>query len=203
MPLSVTQDDLLDFTFYGSLFRQSLIWGLDPFPISPFFIAIVLVDLSSAMSLDFIQNVSPLSAQRLTTWPPQKTVCVEDGSVHLDLDYRKDPMRLLNSCLDFTQVCFYMSNVMNILNHIPQIDRVKAMTVGQRVSLTLFIKYSYLLGVSLQGPNTESSILDSSHPLVAAFRKGLLDPPFETSLDLEKVGSSFSNSIPLTDHSTF
>jgi len=76
------------------------------------------------------------------------------------------------------------------------------MTVGQRVSLTLFLKYLYLLGVSLQGLNMENSILDSSHPLVAAFRKGLLELPFETSLDLEKVGSSCSNSSPLTDHLT-
>lgn len=76
------------------------------------------------------------------------------------------------------------------------------MSVGQRVSLTLFLKYSYLLGVSLQGPNTENSILDSLHSLVAAFRQGLLEPPFETSLDLEQVGSSYLNSIPLTDHST-
>ena len=119
MPLSVTQDDIQDFTFYGSLFRQSLIWGLDLLPISPFFIAIVLVDLSSAISSDFIQTVSPLSAQRLATWPPQETVCIEDSSVHLDLDYCKDPMRLLNACLNFTQVCFYTSNVIYLFNCIP------------------------------------------------------------------------------------
>ena len=106
MPLSVTPSNIEDFNFYGFLLRQSLIWGLDPFPISPFFIAIVLADLESAMSMDFINAVSPLSALRLATWPPQEIVDVEDGSCRLELEYTKDPMKLLNSCLDFTQVRF-------------------------------------------------------------------------------------------------
>ena len=104
MPLSVTPGDIEDFKFYGFLFWQSLIWGLDPFPISPFFLAVTLADLKSATSLDFINTVSPLSALRLATWPPPEIINFEDGSVHLQLDYTKDPMKLLNSCLEFTQV---------------------------------------------------------------------------------------------------
>lgn len=106
MPLSVTPQDIEDFEFYGSLLRQSFIWGLDPFPISPFFIAVVLADLDSAMSSKFIKTVSPLSSLRLATWPPPEIVGVEDNHIHLDLDYTKDPMKLINSCLEFTQVCF-------------------------------------------------------------------------------------------------
>ena len=53
MPLSITPGDVEDFKFYGFLFWQSLIWGLDPFPISPFFLAVALADLKSATSLDY------------------------------------------------------------------------------------------------------------------------------------------------------
>lgn len=106
MPLSVTPQDIKDFEIYGSFLRQSLIWGLDPFPISPFFIVAVLAGLDSAMSADFINAVSPLSALRLATWPPPEFLGVEDNCIHLDLDYTKDPMKLINSCLEYTQVCF-------------------------------------------------------------------------------------------------
>lgn len=108
MPMSVTQKDIQDFEIYGSFLRQSLIWSLDPFPISPFFIVAVLADLDSAMSSDFINAVAPLSALRLATWPPQEFLGVEDNHIHLDLDYTKDPMKLINSCLEFTEVCFVL-----------------------------------------------------------------------------------------------
>lgn len=73
---------------------------------SPFFIIAVLADIDSAMSSDFINAVSPLSALRLATWPPTESHGVEDDRIHLDLDYTKDPMKLINSCLEFTEVCF-------------------------------------------------------------------------------------------------
>jgi hypothetical protein len=106
MPLSVTAQDIEDFEIYGSFFRQSLIWGLDSFPMSPFFIIAVLADLDSSMTSDFINAVAPLSALRLATWPPREVLSVEDNRTRLDLDYTKDPMKLINSCLEFTEVCF-------------------------------------------------------------------------------------------------
>ena len=117
MPLSVTPQDIKDFEIYGSFLRQSFIWGLDPFPISPFFIVAVLADLDSAMSADFINAVSPLSALRLATWPPPEFLGVEDNRIHLNLDYTKDPMKLINSCLEFTQVCFRIRHQLNVLTN--------------------------------------------------------------------------------------
>ncbi|KAF8913128.1 hypothetical protein CPB84DRAFT_516526 [Gymnopilus junonius] len=170
MPFSVTPADKNDFEFYGFIFRQSLIWGLDPFPISPFFIALVLASLSAAMSPEFIKTVSPLSAQRLATWPPLEITNVENGTVFLDLDYRRDPMKLLTSCLEFSQM-----------------DRIKAMLPAQRRMMTPFIQYAHLFRVILQSENKENTLLDPTHPILSAFKKGLLQPHIETCLDLQQV----------------
>ena len=64
-----------------------------------FFIATVLANLDAAISADFINAVSPLSALCLATWPPPEFLGVKDNCIHLDLDYMKDPMKLINSCL--------------------------------------------------------------------------------------------------------
>jgi len=61
------------------------------------------------------------------------------------------------------------------------------MSATQRDQLTVFIKYAHLFRVTLQGDNTENMLLDSSHPLVLAFKQGLLWPSFETQLDLENA----------------
>ncbi|KAF8804311.1 hypothetical protein BYT27DRAFT_7259296 [Phlegmacium glaucopus] len=119
---------------------SSFIWGLDPFPISPFFIAVVLADLNSATSSSFINTVSPLSSLRLATWPPPEII-----------------------------------------------GRIEAMSATQRQQLTPFIKYAHLFRVTLQGENTNNTLLNPLHPLVTAFKKGVLHPPFKTQLNLQRI----------------
>lgn len=107
-PRSLTLADVDSFVYYGYIFRLSLVWKLDFFPISPFFLAIVLADVSSAMSDDFIQAVSPISALRLATWPPQEVYDIESGTTSINLTHMKDPMTMLNSCnVDFADVSHF------------------------------------------------------------------------------------------------
>ena len=70
-----------------------------------------------------------------------------------------------------------------------QVDQVRAMSVVQRNRLTIFIQYAHLFRVTLQGDNTDNTLLDSSHPLILAFKLGLFQPSFETRLDLKNVSN--------------
>lgn len=90
------------------MFRLSLIWKLDFFPVSPFFLAIALADMTSAMSDNFLQAVSPISASRLATWPPHEVYDIESGATSINLSHTRDPMMMLNSCnVDFADVSHF------------------------------------------------------------------------------------------------
>jgi hypothetical protein len=88
----VTDSLAAAFMHYGVCARLSFFWGLDPFPISPFFLVMVMGNLSQAMSPKFIEAVAPRIAKRLATWQPDK---IGD---QLILKNTEDPMLLINQC---------------------------------------------------------------------------------------------------------
>lgn len=61
------------------------------------------------------------------------------------------------------------------------------MSAMQRQQLTPFIKYAHFFRVTLQSPLLNNTILDSSHPLVTAFKRGVLHPLFKSQLNLQQV----------------
>jgi hypothetical protein len=61
------------------------------------------------------------------------------------------------------------------------------MSATQRQQLTPFIKYAHFFRVTLQSEYINNTLLNSSHPLVTAFKKGVLYPSFETQLNLQHV----------------
>ena len=61
------------------------------------------------------------------------------------------------------------------------------MSATQRQQLTPFIKYTHLFRVTLQSEFINNTLLDSSHPLITAFKKGILYPLFKTQLNLQHV----------------
>ena len=99
----VTSSDIHEFKTYGLILRQSFFWGFHAYPISPFFVALMLQDIDAAISHDFIERVAPAAAARLRTWPPPEIIN-ENGARTLQLAYGVDPMALLNSTLNNIQV---------------------------------------------------------------------------------------------------
>jgi hypothetical protein len=99
----VTPSDIREFKTYGLILRQSFFWGFHAYPISPFFIALMLQDIDAAVSEDFIECVAPAAAARLRTWPPPEIIN-NNGTRTLQLAYGVDPMALLNSTLSNIQV---------------------------------------------------------------------------------------------------
>ena len=104
----VTSSDIREFKTYGLILRQSFFWGFHAYPISPFFIALMLQDIDAAISQDFIENVAPAAAARLRTWPPPEIIN-DNGTRTLQLAYGVDPMALLNSTLSNIQVSFRLT----------------------------------------------------------------------------------------------
>lgn len=94
---AVTRADCQDFLLYGYVVRLALIWKLDIFVISPFFLALLLGDITTAMSSSFTKIVSPAADARLRTWPPQEA-----------LNPTQDPFVLLTQCsVAFTDVSIF------------------------------------------------------------------------------------------------
>ena len=98
----ITSSDIREFKTYGLILRQSFFWGFHVYPISPFFIALMLQDIDSAISQDFIEKVAPAASARLCTWPPPEMN--SNGTRTLQLAYGVDLMALLNSTLNNIQV---------------------------------------------------------------------------------------------------
>lgn len=71
------------------------------------------------------------------------------------------------------------------------------MSAIQRQQLTPFIKYAHFFRVTLQSPLINNTLLDSSHPLVTAFKKGVLYPSFKSELNLQRVCLSISTTNSL------
>jgi len=96
LPEFVLQNgDKQDFEFYGFIIRQSLLWGFDLFPISPFLLAIILDGEKLALQDNLIASVALDAAKRLATWPPKRR---QEDDALLDLEYGKDPLNLLAEC---------------------------------------------------------------------------------------------------------
>ncbi len=47
LPTTISNEDIQHFQLYGFIIRQSLIWGLDILPISPFLLGLLFQDLES------------------------------------------------------------------------------------------------------------------------------------------------------------
>ena len=106
--LAIQDDDIEDFKFYGFLIRQTIFFGFDLLPISPFLLALILTeDLTLAFSPSFIQKVGNTAASRLSSWPPIP-IMQPNGTTQLGLDLSQDPMRLLmeSDVLQSFQVIF-------------------------------------------------------------------------------------------------
>lgn len=90
----VGESDLLDYAFYGFIIRQTILWKLDPLPVSPHLIAVIFGNYQRAMVPSFIDHVSEQAAIRLATWPPAE-VPQADGTSVRNLSLLCDPMTLI------------------------------------------------------------------------------------------------------------
>ena len=70
--------------------RQSILWNLNLFPISPFLLALILHG-KPALGDTFIAHVADNAAERLSSWPPVPL----PGQTDLNLAFGHDPIRLL------------------------------------------------------------------------------------------------------------
>jgi len=110
--LAIQDDDIEDFKFYGFLIRQTIFFGFDLLPISPFLLALILTkDLTLPFLPGFIEKVGDTVASRLSTWPPIP-VMQPNGTTQVILDLSNDPMRLFmeSDILQNFQVCSFLSD---------------------------------------------------------------------------------------------
>jgi hypothetical protein len=180
LPLfAIQEQNINDFEFYGFVIRQSLLYGFDLFPISPFLLALILQDENLALHNEFITHVADDAAKRLATWPPRPGQ-LGTRNAEPDLAYGNDPMNLIADCDLLGAFPVYIHILFcRILINSSQISRVRSMSAEQLASLTLILKRGLLLKIISRN---DSSILNPTHPFNLAlhtgfFRKshGLLD----------------------------
>ena len=108
LPTTISNEDIQHFQLYGFIICQSLIWGLDILPISPFLLGLLFQDLESVLADNYIQAVAPSAARRLQSWPPRsRRVILPDGSEsqELVLIHGQDPMSMIVESIESLDVC--------------------------------------------------------------------------------------------------
>ncbi|OAX32846.1 hypothetical protein K503DRAFT_841284 [Rhizopogon vinicolor AM-OR11-026] len=93
--LPPSDDDLASFHAYSLIIRTGFIFGMELLPISPHSLVYLLDGYHTCTAQSFLEATSPITSQRLHSWPPPTVINPSTGRRELDISAARDPYTMI------------------------------------------------------------------------------------------------------------